>query len=298
MRRDCPSDLPQLAQTYVEWALKREAPQPELGLNPRGGRIASPHNRRGPRPRLRSCPGAGRVSPPVAAAPKAARIEPKPGGCPPCTPAATPAPAPKTAVAQPAATATVPHVEEQPAPDTPAGPRVEEQAANPATATPPPPQPRLLPGNSCLPSRANPETRSTRARFFRRREASPSWVRPRARSPADWPWTCPAMLFAEATKLETLQRALPHYQVSGARTEEARTVVTAQPLFIRASGLTIKIACGGVENVSGCELALDVFKIRRLGACLAPQTRRACGSARREHPTRRTCPAMRTRARC
>ncbi len=77
--------------------------------------------------------------------------------------------------------------------------------------------------------------------------------------------TLPEADFEEATKAGTLQNALPHYQVLGVRNEEARTVVTAEPLFIRASGLKIKIASSGNENVTGCDLALEVLQSRRLG---------------------------------
>ena len=88
--RDCPSDLPQLAQTYVEWALKREAPQPETPGEPERGADCKPAQSPGPASLPKEAVRApGRVSPPVAAAPKVARIEPKPDGCPPCAPAAT-----------------------------------------------------------------------------------------------------------------------------------------------------------------------------------------------------------------
>ena len=264
--RDCPSDLPQLAQTYVEWALKREAPQPETPGEPERGADCKPAQSPGPAsPPKEVVRAPDRVSPPVAAAPKAARIEPKPGGCPPCAPAATPAPAPKTAVAQPAATATVPHVEEQPAPHTPAGPRVEEQAANPAATTPPPPAP--APSRQLVLAFEDKSRDAIDAGEVLQVEGSIAIMGAAASQVAGGlALDLPGDAFAEATKLETLQRALRHYHVAGVRTEEARTVVTAEPLFIRASGLTIKIAGGGVENVSGCELALDVFKIRRLGA--------------------------------
>ena len=78
--------------------------------------------------------------------------------------------------------------------------------------------------------------------------------------------TLPEEALAEAARTDTLQKALSHYQVLGVRTEEARTIVTAEPLFIRASDLKIKIASSGNENVSGCDLALDVLQSRRLGA--------------------------------
>ena len=77
--------------------------------------------------------------------------------------------------------------------------------------------------------------------------------------------TLPEEALAEAARIDTLRTALPHYQVLGVRTEETRTIVTAEPLFIRASDLKIKIASSGNENVSGCDLALDVLQSRRLG---------------------------------
>jgi hypothetical protein len=77
--------------------------------------------------------------------------------------------------------------------------------------------------------------------------------------------TLPEEALAEAARIDTLQAALPHYQVVGVRTDEARTIVSVKPLFIRASDLKIKIASSGNENVSGCDLALDVLQSRRLG---------------------------------
>jgi hypothetical protein len=70
---------------------------------------------------------------------------------------------------------------------------------------------------------------------------------------------------AEATKLPALKNALPHYEVSDVREEQARTVVTVKPRFSRVASLTVKIAGGRIENVSGCDLALDVLKDKRLG---------------------------------
>ena len=78
--------------------------------------------------------------------------------------------------------------------------------------------------------------------------------------------TLPEEALAEAARIDTLRAALPHYQVVGVRTEEGRTIVSVEPLFIRASDLKIKIASSGNENVSGCDLALDVLQSRRLGA--------------------------------
>ena len=77
--------------------------------------------------------------------------------------------------------------------------------------------------------------------------------------------TLPEEALAQATRIDTLQAALPHYRVVGVRTEEARTIVSVEPLFIRASDLKIRIASSGNENVSGCDLALDVLQSRRLG---------------------------------
>jgi hypothetical protein len=87
-----------------------------------------------------------------------------------------------------------------------------------------------------------------------------------ARVAGDLVVTLPEEALAEAARADTLGKALPHYQVLGVRTEEARTVVTAEPLFIRASDLKIKVASSGNENVSGCDLALDVLQSRRLGS--------------------------------
>ncbi len=75
----------------------------------------------------------------------------------------------------------------------------------------------------------------------------------------------PEGAFEEAKKLETLKNVFRHYEVLAVEPEEARVIVALEPRFIRASDLTIKIAGGGNENVSGCDLALDVFPDWQLG---------------------------------
>jgi len=75
----------------------------------------------------------------------------------------------------------------------------------------------------------------------------------------------PEEALAEATKVPALEKALPHYAVSDARVEGTRAVVTVEPRFAWASDITVKIAGSANENVSGCDLALDVLQNKRLG---------------------------------
>ncbi len=89
---------------------------------------------------------------------------------------------------------------------------------------------------------------------------------PAARMADNLVLSLPGDAAAKVTNLPALQKALPHYEVSAVRVEEARTVVIVKPRFSRVAGLIIKIAGGGNENVSGCDLALDVLQSKRLGA--------------------------------
>ena len=217
--RDCPSDLPQLAQTYVEWALKREAPQPETPGEPERGADCKPAQSPGPAsPPKEAVRAPGRVSPPVAAAPKVARIEPKPGGCPPCAPAATPAPAPKTAVAQPAATATVPHrgsAAGDPYPGRAARGRAGgEPCRDHAPATPAPSRQLVLAFESKSGDAID-------AGEVLQAEGSVAIIGapPRARSPADWPWTCPAMF---SRRPQSLKRCKERFRTTRSRAQGPR----------------------------------------------------------------------------
>ena len=75
----------------------------------------------------------------------------------------------------------------------------------------------------------------------------------------------PEDAFAKAAAPEALRSLFPHFQILDVRSEGARAVLTAEPMFVRASGLTIKISGARGEPAGGCDLTLDVSPSRRVG---------------------------------
>ncbi len=89
----------------------------------------------------------------------------------------------------------------------------------------------------------------------------------------------PQDVFPRANTLETLQRVFPHYRIWAVKIEESRTVLTAEPLFVAAGDLRVKILDAAHEPASGCDLALDVLPNRKLGRgwAKADESQRARG---------------------
>ena len=157
---------------------------------------------------------------------------------------------------------------------------------------------RLLPRNSCLPSRGSPAARSIRKMFCKRREASPLWGVAAKQVAGGLALELPEDALAEATKLETLRNAFHHFEVLEVRKEEARTVAVAKPLFVQAAALRIEIA-GGEPKTSAAAISPSMSsKSASLARAGRPRMCAACSSGGRKRPTRQSCPAAWTRTRC
>ncbi|MBI4725319.1 MAG: hypothetical protein HY765_10170 [Rhodomicrobium sp.] len=68
-----------------------------------------------------------------------------------------------------------------------------------------------------------------------------------------------------AGNLEALQKLFPHHELTAVKVQESRFLLTAEPLYIRAASLAVRIVDAAGEPVPGCDLALDVAQNRRLG---------------------------------
>jgi hypothetical protein len=71
--------------------------------------------------------------------------------------------------------------------------------------------------------------------------------------------------FEKWVSAENLQTIFRRHRIDGVKTEGTRIVLTAEPLYVLADNISIKIQDASGEPVRGCELALDVFMNRRLG---------------------------------
>ena len=263
----CPGDLLPRAQLLVEWALN-QPPEPADTSGhdaPAGGRIADLSARGAPAQQQTRAPDTASHSP-VAAAPTPGTVAPGQLSCPPASPALAPIPVPP------------PQVGERQGNAGPAQEKKQETEAK-KQETEEKKQDTEEKKMQTEGGGAAPATSRKLVLAFERKSGAAIGAEeilqvegniavlgasavPVAGGLA---LELPEGVFEEAKKLETLKNAFRHYEVLAVEPEEARVIVALEPRFIRASDLTIKIAGGGNENVSGCELALDVFPSWQLG---------------------------------
>jgi hypothetical protein len=84
-------------------------------------------------------------------------------------------------------------------------------------------------------------------------------------TPAGLAASLPEDAFLRAKAPEALRKLFTHYAVLSVRGEEARIVLTVEPLFVYAADLKINITNSANEPVRGCELTLKVDGKRRAG---------------------------------
>ncbi len=75
----------------------------------------------------------------------------------------------------------------------------------------------------------------------------------------------PEDIFARANTAEALRRLFRYHQISTVTIEASRSVLTAEPLFIRAADIAVTIADAAGKPAGGCNLALDVAPDRKIG---------------------------------
>ncbi len=271
----CPSDVVPLAQTLIDWVLQgkpwelqTEPPPANNEVRP-GGQTPAPQTpapqTAGPRAPAQApqtvspAPPAAAPQPSVAAVPSPVPQAPRQQNCPPapsCPAAVQPPKAepPPADIAEPAS----PKQETPPSPETPSKQETPAPAVQPSPAPPS--------SHQLLFAFAGKSGAALDAREVFQAEGNIA-IMGAVASPVAGGMTVsvPEDAVAEATKPETIEKAIRHYHVLDVRAEEGRTVVEMEPRFVRASDLTIKISSRGNENVSGCVLSLDVFKERQLG---------------------------------
>jgi hypothetical protein len=240
----CPNETLPLAASLINWAIKGEPKQPvhktETATQPQAQQ--SPESQ--PKP---SAP----VKPDKAPAPALQEAPAKPETGAPANPV-TPLP-----IAPPVT------AEKPPIPP----PVTQTEAPTEKPVSPPEPPPQLPAGHRLMLSFVRKEGGELKAAEVLQAEVGIKFEGvPLALVDDRLVADLPDAAFQKAIDGEALKTIWRHHSFISMIAREGQFVVMLEPLYIRAEQLAIKIQDASGEFVRGCDLALDVFRQRRLGS--------------------------------